>query len=146
MKITTDVIAAGNQAQSARQREKTSQRFDEILTQAERQSSASVDKTSPSQPLFQISPVLLDPVNSDGLLQRLDKSLALLESYQIHLSDPTIPAHELQPDIDRLEEQQNELQSDLSNLDDTHPMKGLLNRSVVAMTVEIAKYRRGDFT
>ena len=145
MKITTDPIATGTQAQSATQREITSQRFDEILTQAENRQSASVDKTSPSQPIFQISPVLLDPVNSDGLLQRLDKSLAQLESYQVRLSDPTIPVHELQLDIDRLEEQQNQLQSDLSNLADSHPMKGLLNRSVVAMTVEIEKYRRGDF-
>lgn len=146
MKITTDGIPSGSQTQSATQRENTSQRFDEILTQAENRQSSPVDKTSSSQPIFQISPVLLDPVNSDGLLQRLDKSLALLESYQVHLSDQTIPAHELELDIDRLEEQQNELQSDLGNLPDSHPMKGLLNRSVVTMTVEIEKYRRGDFT
>ncbi|HAR95472.1 MAG TPA: hypothetical protein DCR97_05855 [Deltaproteobacteria bacterium] len=145
MKITTDGIAVGNQAQNARQAEKTSQRFADILTKAENGQPASVDKTSPSQPLFQISPVLLDPIHGDGLLQRLDKSLGLLESYQARLSDPTIPVHELQPDIDRLEEQNNQLQSDLANLPDGHPVKDLLNRSVVTMTVEIEKFRRGDF-
>jgi hypothetical protein len=145
MKITTDGLAAGSQVQNARQREKTSQRFDEILTTMENQQPTSIDKASPSQPAFQIAPVVLDPTDNDGLLRRLDDSLTLLESYQSKLSDSTVPAHELQEDIDRLEDQTSGLQSEFSSLPGDHPMKDLLNRSIVTMTVEIEKYRRGDF-
>lgn len=145
MKITTDGIVAGNQVQSSRQREKTSERFEEILTNITSKETASPEKTSPSQPAFQVAPVLLDPINNDDLLQRLDGSLALLESYQSRLGDAAVPVHELQPDVDRLEEERNQLQSKLSALPDDHPVKDLLNRSVVTMAVEVEKYRRGDF-
>jgi hypothetical protein len=145
MKITTDGIVAANQAQNSTQREKTSGRFEEILTDIAKKATTSPDKTSASQPAFQVAPVFLDPINNDDLLQRLDGSLALLESYQSRLGDPAVPIHELQPDVDKLEHEQNSLHSKLMSLSDDHPVKDLLNRSVVTMAVEVAKYRRGDF-
>jgi hypothetical protein len=145
MKITTDGLVAGNQVQNANQREKTSQRFEDILKNIADNETATTEKVSPSQPPFQVAPVFLDPVKNDDVLQKLDGSLALLESYQSRLSDPTVPVHELQPDIDKLENEANQLQSKLLALPDDHPVKDLLNRSIVTMTVEIAKYHRGDF-
>lgn len=145
MKITTDGLVAGNQVQNANQREKTSQRFEDILKNIAGNETATTEKASPSQPAFQVAPVFLDPVKNDDVLQKLDGSLALLESYQSRLSDPTVPVHELQPDIDKLENEANQLQSKLLALPDDHPVKDLLNRSIVTMTVEIAKYHRGDF-
>ena len=145
MKITADGIVANSQAQNARPREKTSQCFDEILTNIANRETASSPKASPSQPMFQVPPVLLDPTNNDDLLQRLDRSVALLESYQSRLGDANVPIHELQPDVDKLEDEQNALQSRIADLSDDHPIKDLLNRSVVTMAVETAKFRRGDF-
>lgn len=145
MKITTDGIVVSNQVQSTRQRETISQRFEDVLTNIAGRKTLTPEKTSPTQPAFQVAPIFLDPVNNDDLLQKLDGSLALLESYQSRLGNPAVPAHELQSDIDKLEDVTNQLESALITLPDDHPVKDLLNRSVVTMTVEVAKYRRGDF-
>jgi hypothetical protein len=145
MKITTDGIGAAGQVQNARAREKTSGKFDEILSTVANKESGALEKTSSSQPVFQVNPVLLDPVNSDDLLQRLEGSLAALESYQTRLGDATVPIHELQPLVEKLEEEQSRLQSQMEVLPDGHPVKDTLNRSIVTMAVEVQKYRRGDF-
>lgn len=145
MKITNDGIVVNNQTHNARQQEKTSQRFENVLKSIAGNEMTPTEKASPAQPAFQIAPVFLDPVHGDDALQKLDGSLVLLESYQSRLSDPTVPLHELQPDIDRLEHEAYQLQSTLLALPEDHPVRDLLNRSIVTMTVEIAKYRRGDF-
>lgn len=146
MKITNDGFVVPNQVNNTRGRERTSGKFAEILTDVTNQEGTAPEKTSYSQPVFQVTPVLLEPMpTSDDLLQRLDGSLALLESYQSRLGDATIPIQDLQPFVDRLEDEQNQLQSQMDALPDGHPVKDLLNRSVVTMAVEVLKYRRGDF-
>jgi hypothetical protein len=145
MKITTDGTTAGQPAQNARPREITTERFSEILNKVSKPETRPPDKASSSQPAFQVAPLLLEPRNNDDLLERLDRSLSMLESYQSRLGDPAVPVHELQPYVNRLEEEQHQLQSKLDTIPEDHPLKDLLNRSMVTMTVEVEKYRRGDF-
>lgn len=145
MKITTQEVLPGNQAQKATQREKVSRPFEQVLTNIENKATISTDKTSPTRPAFQATPVFLDDTGTEEVLQNLDGSLCMLESYQSRLGNVSVPVHELQADIDRLQREANYLQSKLDRLSNDHPVRNLLNRSLVAMTVEIEKYRRGDF-
>lgn len=83
---------------------------------------------------------------STPLIDRLERFLDVLDGYREKLGNPAITGDELQETITILEGETRVLEETMERLPESEALRDLLNRALVATTVEIAKFRRGDYT
>lgn len=88
------------------------------------------------------SPDVTGPVS---LPERLDRLLDAVESYRETLGDTRRPSAELRPLLEALERQARPLQDALDRLPVQHPLRPVLNETLVAVAVEKARFDRGDY-
>ncbi len=120
--------------------------FQKVLDRAIGGSSRAPEGTAIS-PLLEVDEVRarLRADDAAPVIDRLDRFLDLLESYQQKLANPAIPAAELDKTIGMLEGQIGELAKAMEDLPEGDGVREIMNRALVATTVEIAKFRRGDY-
>ena len=68
-----------------------------------------------------------------------------IESYQLKMADPKVSLKEVYPLVQQMEKKTTELVPAVEALRDGDKLKEILNRALVASTVEIIKFNRGDY-
>ena len=79
-------------------------------------------------------------------LQLTEKTINTLESFGIALKNASLVAEDLEPFVDALEEETAALLDLQEDLPEEDPLTKLLNRIATVSYLEIAKYRRGDYS
>jgi len=79
------------------------------------------------------------------LVERAERLLDLLGEYQQKLANPAFTLRDISPLVDELKADNKRLVSSVKSLADGDELKNILNQIIVATSVEIIKFNRGDY-
>ena len=79
------------------------------------------------------------------IFNRVEQLLDLLEDYRRHLSRPGTGLKTLDELVQKLDGQRRSLAPAVDELSEDDGLKTILNESLVAASVEIFKFNRGDY-
>ena len=78
-------------------------------------------------------------------VKHIEEFLSIMESYQRQMADPKTTLKDVYPVVQQMEKKAAELIPTLESLPAEDKLKDILNRAVVASTVEVIKFNRGDY-
>ncbi|MCU0560760.1 MAG: hypothetical protein MUD16_11290 [Desulfobacterales bacterium] len=87
----------------------------------------------------------VDPAPAAAAADRVERVLDLLEAYRQKLVDPRADLKALDGAVREVEKGVAELKPAFSRLPESDGLKEIVNRALVAASVEIVKFRRGDY-
>jgi hypothetical protein len=122
--------------------------FGNILKEAMDASSAVGNRTSVAPPLDGISRIALEKADQGdraATVARINRFMNILESYQSQMGDSTVTLKQVSPLVSKMEEETQNLIPVLDTLPEGDNLKDVLNRLLVASTVEVIKFNRGDY-
>lgn len=116
---------------------------------------ASVERTMPDTGKIQSSP-LANPVsairfqtpspeNKRLTIEHVDNLLNLLDNYRIQLADPQVTLRSMEPVIQMIDKEKEQLSSVLDSIAEEDGLKDIVNRTLVTASLEVMKYNRGDY-
>jgi hypothetical protein len=79
------------------------------------------------------------------VVERAERLLDLLSEYQQKLANPAFTLRDISPLIDELKADNKRLVSSVNSLAEGDDLKNILNQIIVAASVEIIKFNRGDY-
>jgi hypothetical protein len=149
MKITTQDISGVTQSHKTQhQPQSTAGRFEEFLEKALTPQNIQTTSTGalPSlQNLSTLSFAVPPGVDRMQTVKHIDEILSIIESYQRQMADPQASLKDIYPVVQQMEKKTTELIPSLESLPTEDKLKDILNRALVASTVEIIKFNRGDY-
>ena len=149
MKINTQDLSGITQAQKTHERNKSSASgFDEFLEKAMTPQSGQTTSASTLPPLQSLSSVNLTiPSGGDHVqtVKDIDYFLNIMEAYERKMTDPQASLKDAYPLVQQMEKKTAELIPTLESLPDGDKLKDILNQALVASTVEVIKFNRGDY-
>ena len=149
MKIQSkDITHTGAVEKTAPARRNIASDFSDALLTAQRKISPKAAPQIGLPSTMQIPVISLNPVEQLGersLASQIDDLLNLMEEYQGKMENPTISLKQIQPLIEKMDSETGRLLPILETLPETSEMKDILNRALVASSVEVIKFNRGDY-
>lgn len=79
------------------------------------------------------------------VVERAERLLDLLDEYQRKLANPAFTLRDISPLIDELNADNKGLASSVNSLAEGDELKNILNQIIVATSIEIIKFNRGDY-
>ena len=122
--------------------------FDALLEKAMMPQNGQVSSTKTLLPLQSLSSLSFAVPVGGGhsqTVKQIDEFISLMESYQKKLADPAISLKEIHPLVQQMEKKSAELLPVLESLPDGDKLKDILNRTLIASSVEVIKFNRGDY-
>ena len=96
-----------------------------------------------SIPNIRVNPLLA--VQDSPIVERTENFLDILEKYEKKLLDPQATLRDIHPLIERMKTEQEALTPALSSLPPGDGLKDILNDALVASSLEVIKFNRGDY-
>ena len=106
---------------------------------------AKLQSTTPIHPFSGTKPLTSTPLDKQFTIERIENLIDLLDQYRQKLSDPQITLRKIAPLIKEVDQAKESLNPYLDSLQDGEELKEILNQTLVTASLEIAKYRRGDY-
>jgi hypothetical protein len=122
--------------------------FEQVLEKAMSPQSGQTQATSalpPLQCLSNVGFVVPTAAERSQTVQRIDDLLNVIETYQAKMADPRVSLKETYPLVEQMEKKTAELAPVAEALPAGDKLKEILNRVLVASTVEVIKFNRGDY-
>ena len=152
MKINnTDEILKNVYKEAAKKSEKPADKqFAEILKETLKSpcESKSVSQKQPvlnSAPLVEVQAVKTLAEDKSKVVERVHQFLNLLDDYRQRLGNRQMSLKEVEPVINRLETENENLKPVLESLGDGDELKEILNNTLITASLEIIKYRNGEY-
>jgi hypothetical protein len=149
MKISIQDISGVTQSHKTHQQpQSTAGRFDEFLEKALTPQSGQATSTGALPPLESLSSLnfaVPSGVDRTQTVNHIDEFLGIMESYQKQMADPKASLKDAYPFVQQMEKKAAELIPTLESLPEADKLKDILNRALVASTVEVIKFNRGDY-
>ena len=103
-------------------------------------------KSSPlANPVSAIQFHPLSPENKGVTVERVDNLLNLLDNYREQLADPQVTLRSIEPVINMIAKEKEQLSSVLESLSNEDGLKDIVNRTLITASLEVVKYNRGDY-
>lgn len=122
--------------------------FDELLEKAmtaQTGPATAASALSSLQGLSNLSFALPSSGDRGQTVKSIDGMLGILEAYERKMADPRSSLRDAYPLLQQMEAKTTELLPTLETLPEGDALKDILNRTLVASTVEIIKFNRGDY-
>lgn len=122
--------------------------FGDILKETMSGQAASGSQVGSIPPLDSISSIALDTLRATDrgeAVKKVGDFIGLLEEYQSQMEDPAVTLKYTSPLVSRMEKETQELMPMMESLPEGDGLKDILNRLLVASTVEVIKFNRGDY-
>ena len=122
--------------------------FDECLEKAmipQNGQAASANALPPLQSLSSLSIAIPSGVDRMQTVKNIDSLLNIMEAYERKMAQPQASLKDAYPFVQQMEKKTAELIPALESLPEEDTLKDILNRTLVASTVEIIKFNRGDY-
>lgn len=148
MKITTSEMSTLQPVRQEKKQNVSAGGFQEIINEKMGHAPADVQKPAVVPPMSNIDSIRFDMwpgPDRKKILVAIDGFLALLETYQKQMGDPLVSLKETAGIVSRMELKVRELHEVWEALPDGDGIKDLLNRMLVASSVEAIKFNRGDY-
>jgi hypothetical protein len=88
---------------------------------------------------------LICPAGETPVIDGVENLLDILDEYTGKLGDPRVSLEELAPLVDKMEAKKEELVPVLDSLADGDRIKDILNQALIASSLEVMKFKRGDY-
>lgn len=121
--------------------------FGDILKETMNGRAASGSRAGAVPPLDSISAIALNALQTGKgeTVKRVNDFIGLLEEYQSQMEDPAVSLKYTYPLVNRMEQETRELIPVMESLPEGDGLKDIMNRLLVASTVEVIKFNRGDY-
>ena len=142
------IVKNGIADKSAREEPAANDDFKKILkASVERtaQHSAKVQQPLSINPISAIRMQPLSPEIKHATVDRVEKLLNLLDIYRTQLSDPAMTLRKIEPAMNTIIKEKEQLSSVLDSLADDDGLKDIVNRTLITASLEVIKYNRGDY-
>ena len=88
------------------------------------------------------------PLSSEAratTVERLDNLLDLLAQYRDQLADPAVTLRQIEPLLNTIAAEKEQLSAVLKALPDGEGLKDILHRTLITTSLEVMKFNRGDY-
>jgi hypothetical protein len=92
---------------------------------------------------IQFHPVSLE--NKRITVERVDNILNLLNNYRDNLADPQVTLRSIEPVINMIAKEKEQLSSVLESLPNEDELKDIVERTLITASLEVIKFNRGDY-
>jgi hypothetical protein len=146
MKIIPKEIGEVQAVEKTKNKQPVSDSFQRIL-QSEREKAVLRESVAlpPSPALPDLSMVYSGNPGEKSLVLEAESMLDLLEDYQKQMENPLLTLKDVYPLVERMERETERLSPVLESLPEGSAIKDILNRILVASSVEVIKFNRGDY-
>lgn len=150
MKINgnNEIIKGAYPDKSQKNEQNQNAEFKDILKASVERAAQDKPEIHASTPMNPVSPIRFSPPlleDKELTLKRIDNLLNLLENYQKRLSDPQATLRSMEPVMNTIAKEKEQLSSVLDSLPEEDGLKDIINRTLITASLEIAKYYRGDY-
>ena len=123
--------------------------FSDILKETvDASSNENRTRTASVAPTGPVSPPAMTPP-AEGIdsrtIDRIERFIDVIDDYRCKLGDPHCSLKQIQPAVEQMTAEKENLQLLLDKLPDGDPLKDVLNRAVVTASTEVWKFNRGDY-
>lgn len=87
----------------------------------------------------------LSPATRDTTVERIDNLLNLLDHYRKQLADPRVTLRSIEPIVSTIAKEKEQLSAVLDTLPNDDGLKDIVHRTLIAASLEVMKYNRGDY-
>jgi len=87
----------------------------------------------------------IEPLPTSSGVQAIERFIDSLEAYQKRLEDPQNNLRDLEPDLERIEREHGNLSHWADKTYGDNPLKSILNEGLVTATLEINRFRSGEY-
>ena len=84
-------------------------------------------------------------LNENPVIKRTERLLDTLDRYREKLQNPAVGLEEISPLVREMEMKKEDLTSMLNSLPDGDGLKDILNEALITSSLEVAKFKRGDY-
>jgi hypothetical protein len=122
--------------------------FKNMLKESVENSTKNPSKIQPSTLMDPVSAIRFNPLSQQDkniTVERIDNLLNLLDNYRQQLSDPHVTLRTLEPVINSIAKEKDQLSGLLDSLPNKDGLKHILNQTLITASLEVIKFNRGDY-
>jgi hypothetical protein len=87
----------------------------------------------------------ISPPDKEIAIKRVENLLDLLDDYRQKLADPQVTLKEMDALVGRISGEKENLTATLSSMEEGEQLQDILNQTLVTASLEMMKFRRGDY-
>ena len=87
----------------------------------------------------------LMPLDKTTTVARVENLLDLLDDYRQKLVNPQVSLKQMEALVDRISMEKENLRPTLKSMHEGEQLQGILNQTLVAASLEVIKFKRGDY-
>jgi len=122
--------------------------FKNILKESVEKSTESPSKIQPSTLMDPVSAIRFNPLSTQDkniTVERVHNLLNLLDNYRQQLSDPHVTLRTLEPMMNTIAKEKDQLSGLLESMPNDDGLKHILNQTLITASLEVIKFNRGDY-
>ena len=122
--------------------------FKNILKESVENSTENPSKIQPSTLMDPVSAIRFNPLSTQDkniMVERIDNLLNLLDNYRQQLSDPHVTLRTLEPVMNTIAKEKDQLSGVLDSMPNEDGLKHILNQTLITASLEVIKFNRGDY-
>ena len=122
--------------------------FKNILKESVENSTENPSKIQPSTLIDPVSAIRFNPLSTQDkniTVERIDNLLNLLDNYRQQLSDPHVTLRTLEPVMNTIAKEKDQLSGLLDSMPNADGLKHILNQTLITASLEVIKFNRGDY-
>jgi hypothetical protein len=124
--------------------------FGTILKEKIEKSPGPESKPTPAMlnPIASVHPLVappLSPPDKEAAIGQIGNILDLLDDYRHKLADSRVTLREMDALVDRISGEKDNLSATLSSMEEGEQLRDILNQTLVTASLEVMKFRRGDY-
>ena len=122
--------------------------FKDILKESVENAPENPSKIQPSTLMDPVSAIrfnALAPQDKKITVERIHNFLNLLDNYRQQLSDPHVTLRTLEPVMNTIAKEKDQLSGLLDSLPNEDGLKHILNQTLITASLEVIKFNRGDY-
>ena len=122
--------------------------FKNILKESVENSTKNPSKIQPSTIMDPVSAVRFNPLSPQDkniTVESVDNLLNLLDNYRQQLSDPHVTLRTLEPMMNTIAKEKDQLSGLLDSMPNDDKLKHILNQTLITASLEVIKFNRGDY-
>ena len=143
-----EIAKTGYTAKTPKNEKASEADFKNILKDSLENSTKVPIEVQPTPLLDPVSAIRFNPISVEDKINtvgRLEHLLNLLENYRQQLENPNVTLRTLEPIMNSIAREKDELSSKLDSMPNEDGLKDILNQTLITASLEVIKFNRGDY-
>lgn len=143
-----EILKSGYTVKTPKNDQPSEADFKNILKESVEKSTENPSEIQPTTLLDPISAMRFNPLPSQDkniTVERVENLLNLLENYRQQLRNPNLTLRTLEPIMNTITEEKDQLSAKLDSISNEDGLKDILNQTLITASLEVIKFNRGDY-